>query len=629
MAKEYDIFLSYRRQGGEATAKIICDRLSDRGHKVFYDVEALRSGAFNTKLYSVIEECRDFIVILSPDSLDRCGNENDWVRLEIAHAIKTGKNVIPVFLRGFQFPQELPEDIVGLRYQNGLEANSEFFDAFIARLCTFLLSKPPFFQRIRKNPWLKWIIPVSLVILAAVGLFLYAPDVFQGRNHLVQQAQNGKTPAEATFPETREEKFIAEETFDYIEKNLSMMDAVFGNIAAVYEECENYLINTDPVQYEKTMTAINEAYKELNNLNISSYALSDNLSRIIDTTPINRGDLVAVNGYGEALCESYASNLLFLKYVFKENAEVDKTTKKRILDIYGEMQESDVLSLVYGLNELLLPIGNPCLKDFKQTCLFPLENIPFGTQAWISNKSEEYEISRITNANFAKQEKKQKELESLLGEEKYADMVMESELEQYAQENGLSQNEIDAFLSELDGSGSFAEVQQKLDEATQELSELKNEAKTKFAPKDTDEPEILWGKMLRFLTLKMYDEAAKCAEMYQLKTEKENPEAKAYVPAVIRFINQISFTGVDYGVVICGYEPGKPKHAVYQTGDIVIAINGAKCLNYNDYMERKPKNVDYTATLLRPDKNNMLKRVDVTVPAGQPKVQLMDLTEKE
>lgn len=104
MGRKYDVFISYRRQGGEQTARIICDRLMDSGYKVFFDVESLRSGAFNTKLYSVIDECRDVIVVLSQNSLDRCKDENDWVRLEIAHALKAGKNVIPVFLRGFVFP---------------------------------------------------------------------------------------------------------------------------------------------------------------------------------------------------------------------------------------------------------------------------------------------------------------------------------------------------------------------------------------------------------------------------------------------------------------------------------------------------------------------------------------------
>ena len=92
----YDIFISYRRNGGEHTAKIIKDTLTEQGYSVFFDVESLRSGNFNTKLYSVIDECRDFIVILSPDALERCSDPSDWVRREVEYAIEKGKNVIPI-----------------------------------------------------------------------------------------------------------------------------------------------------------------------------------------------------------------------------------------------------------------------------------------------------------------------------------------------------------------------------------------------------------------------------------------------------------------------------------------------------------------------------------------------------
>ena len=119
---KYDIFISYRRDGGESTAKILRDKLSELGYQVFFDVESLRSGDFNTRLYTVIEECQDFLLVLSPGALDRCRNEDDWVRLEIEHALETGKNVIPVMLRGFSFPQVLPESIDALRYKNGVES---------------------------------------------------------------------------------------------------------------------------------------------------------------------------------------------------------------------------------------------------------------------------------------------------------------------------------------------------------------------------------------------------------------------------------------------------------------------------------------------------------------------------
>ena len=131
----YDVFISYRRSGGEYTAKILRDRLEDMGYRVFFDVESLRSGYFNTKLYSVIDECRDFLLILSPGALDRCANPDDWVRLEVERALAQEKNIIPIMLRGFDFPQQLPESLEHLRFRHGLEANSQFFDAFIQQLC--------------------------------------------------------------------------------------------------------------------------------------------------------------------------------------------------------------------------------------------------------------------------------------------------------------------------------------------------------------------------------------------------------------------------------------------------------------------------------------------------------------
>ncbi len=101
--ESYDIFISYRRVGGDSTARILCERLREAGYKVFMDVEDIRSGDFNVKLYDVISNCKDFLIVLSQNALDRCSEEGDWVRNELSHALKEGKNVIPVLLRGLLF----------------------------------------------------------------------------------------------------------------------------------------------------------------------------------------------------------------------------------------------------------------------------------------------------------------------------------------------------------------------------------------------------------------------------------------------------------------------------------------------------------------------------------------------
>jgi hypothetical protein len=52
----HDIFISYRRNGGEHLAGRVKDALKNRGFSVFMDVEDLKSGKFDTALLKEIEE---------------------------------------------------------------------------------------------------------------------------------------------------------------------------------------------------------------------------------------------------------------------------------------------------------------------------------------------------------------------------------------------------------------------------------------------------------------------------------------------------------------------------------------------------------------------------------------------
>lgn len=141
--EKYEVFLSYRRDGALETATLLRETLANRGYRVFMDVEALRSGPFNKKLYEVIDNCTDFLLILPPNGLDRCSEEQDWVRLELERAKAGGKNIVPIMLRGFEFPKELPESIDFIRYQNAPPIDTgAYYDAFIDRLIEFLDAEP-------------------------------------------------------------------------------------------------------------------------------------------------------------------------------------------------------------------------------------------------------------------------------------------------------------------------------------------------------------------------------------------------------------------------------------------------------------------------------------------------------
>ena len=134
----YDVFISYRRTTGEMGMfpLFVRDRLEKAGYKAFLDLEDLGGGKFNERLITVIENSPHFISVLTKDSLNRCVNEDDWVRKEIACALSNGKNIVPLMEEGFNFPETLPEDIDDIRNYNGIRVPvmKEYLGAMIDKL---------------------------------------------------------------------------------------------------------------------------------------------------------------------------------------------------------------------------------------------------------------------------------------------------------------------------------------------------------------------------------------------------------------------------------------------------------------------------------------------------------------
>ena len=95
---KYDIFISYRRKGGYETAKHLYDLFSKDGYRGSFDLDTLRNGDFDQALLKRIDQCSDFILILSKGAfartLDPAFNpRQDWLRIELAYALKKQKNM--------------------------------------------------------------------------------------------------------------------------------------------------------------------------------------------------------------------------------------------------------------------------------------------------------------------------------------------------------------------------------------------------------------------------------------------------------------------------------------------------------------------------------------------------------
>ena len=96
------------------------------------DVDAIEPGRdFRKAIRENVSACHIFLAMIGPEWLNarsadgqrRIDNENDYVRLEIATALRREIPVVPVRVRGAQMPKadQLPEEIRDLAYRNSVE----------------------------------------------------------------------------------------------------------------------------------------------------------------------------------------------------------------------------------------------------------------------------------------------------------------------------------------------------------------------------------------------------------------------------------------------------------------------------------------------------------------------------
>ncbi|XP_025016886.1 sterile alpha and TIR motif-containing protein 1 isoform X2 [Tetranychus urticae] len=140
--KSLDAFISYRRSNGSQLASLLKVHLQLKDFSVFIDIERLEAGKFDCNLLNSIKQAKNFILVLTPNALDRCLNDDeckDWVHKEIQEALASKCNIIPI-MDNFQWPdpENLPEDIRAICYFNGVRWIHEYQEACVDKLERFM-----------------------------------------------------------------------------------------------------------------------------------------------------------------------------------------------------------------------------------------------------------------------------------------------------------------------------------------------------------------------------------------------------------------------------------------------------------------------------------------------------------
>ncbi|MBE9069308.1 toll/interleukin-1 receptor domain-containing protein [Leptolyngbya cf. ectocarpi LEGE 11479] len=135
MGKPGSIFISYRRSDSIAEAGRVYDKLVEAfgSERIFKDVDNIPYGAdFVEYLDQAVARCdvlialmgRSWLTVTDSHGKRRLDDPNDFVRIEIASALKRDILVLPVLIGGATMPgpSDLPDDLQSLARRNAAQA---------------------------------------------------------------------------------------------------------------------------------------------------------------------------------------------------------------------------------------------------------------------------------------------------------------------------------------------------------------------------------------------------------------------------------------------------------------------------------------------------------------------------
>ena len=202
------IFISYRREDSAANALGIDQYLANAfgRRNVFIDVDMRAGAKFPVVLEERLAACKVMLVLIGTGWINaqddqgrrRLDNPDDWVRLEIARALKRGITVIPVRVGAAELPKKaiLPEDIQGLLDNQATSVTTTGFRNDMAGLVGDIraIPDPARWRRIGGvTTGLLILLLAAWVGLSQIGAVAWGPArIIEGIGHLFEKFESSK-----------------------------------------------------------------------------------------------------------------------------------------------------------------------------------------------------------------------------------------------------------------------------------------------------------------------------------------------------------------------------------------------------------------------------------------------------
>lgn len=621
--KKYDIFISYRRSSYES-ANLIVTKLRMAGYSVFFDLETMRSGKFNVQLYDVIDNCKDFLVVLPPGALDRCVNEDDWVRLEICRAMEGNKNIIPVMLNGFTWPTPMPVGLEELCDYQALTAGSvEYFDLSMERLQKrYLLSK-------RQLPVVKLLKYVGIILATLLALLAILWGVFYllSKDVCLKHATLLAKDASAVHIIAEENHRLVKDWEEF--NNALNYERRPERIAILQESMEDQidLVETNLAQVwnvDSTKTEIGAYHSfllSIHGINAEEIALSPQVATLYYT--------------------DYLNQLSTLRNAVRTPDAINRRYSTALFEVFEHLMNSYYASVLSELSAFPEESRTTYNELSPHWIHFPIQLCKIGEER------EYYE--KIINAESRLAEEVMTRFESMLEQQDAAleDLERKNDDLEKQMEEGFSElhSKMDSTAAAIQAKAEIDRIKKEneaelalrrekvktkkmnleatkaqLEELDKQYVEAYESLKKKCALEEEDDQWYKWGKIRRWGTnlAMLVDSRQKLleqgiyssssitpeiayAEMNSLLIvyQTYHPESKEYVASAKQFFREVSKAKRSYaGVVIFAFKDDTP-HPFFEKGDIIVGYDGKQVKDYDAFKTLYKENNNARVSFLR------------------------------
>lgn len=294
--------------------------------------------------------------------------------------------------------------------------------------------------------------------------------------------------------------------------------------------------------------------------------------------------------------------------------------------------------MYYGYLGLLADMPSDVRKFFYDSTSTLLTNFPdireFKSQKEGAEVSlEKDDASRIANKYLQKVNEFTIDLSEFVGVQNRKADEAASELRQLK-----DKQDVNKILKEKIGleKKEVGNLQNEAKLKRQKIDSLKESLRKKNQLKPDDDQWLMWGKIIKFATVKLYRDAISSLDTYLGYVKGKDAASPVYVAAAKAFYRLLEGDGAmvrmqgipldSMGVLVFGFENNLP-HSCVKVGDILLFSKNEPVHRHEDFFRLSSMAGSKSLVLYRLNRVGNFERLTVYPTNGDPKIGVLDLRE--